>query len=543
MHGISQILEKHEREEILQWISEFDYKKAHTDDLRKGATLYKTGNWLLEHSHYQDWRFNNQPFVLWLHGFMGSGKTCLAHLVIEHIKSSIQHELGQQLAYFYTDGSEASRDTSLATTILRCLLEQLADLGSKTKLTKAVVNAHTENVTRGRLTEAESITPIQQFLNESSTTFIVLDGLDECNEKLFSNLMDSMTQLYENSEGRVRFFFCSRRLPDIEDRLKAFNPKRIDVSEHNSKDIGTYIKQRVKKSTKDRRRLYQRGTQDQGKDVICVLQENAQGMFRWVDTAFDYLHGTKSYADMQTKLEKLTKQPKLFELYDEIYKNSIDSLETSSQVALRLALTLMLYQNTEETVDVPLDNYRFLKGLYKPKRKELRQRMDYITVYIVAAVAYAQGDDSLFLDPTQVTSLCPTFILYKKPRKVNTQEIFSSTKDFRFPHFSVRDYLQERRADEYDYLSGHCYLAKQCLKVFSDNERYTRAENTAEGLFINNAAKSWILHLFMARKAAAEVPWKDFASKGHLNEIVASCFLDSPAPEAFAKWHSHIGSI
>lgn len=60
-------LNKSEQSEILQWISSIPYEDNHTTACQ-GRTI-NTGQWLLEHPRYREWRKSSASMILWLHGF------------------------------------------------------------------------------------------------------------------------------------------------------------------------------------------------------------------------------------------------------------------------------------------------------------------------------------------------------------------------------------------------------------------------------------------------------------------------------------------
>lgn len=58
------------RIKILRWLSDIPYKDMH-DEARKGH-VKDTGEWLLKHEKYLEWRRSSASMVLWLHGIRES---------------------------------------------------------------------------------------------------------------------------------------------------------------------------------------------------------------------------------------------------------------------------------------------------------------------------------------------------------------------------------------------------------------------------------------------------------------------------------------
>ena len=65
--------------EVLSWTSSASFKEDH-DTARRGRTD-STGQWLLEHEVYRDWRASSASMILWLHGCgkLGSDYSSYSH--------------------------------------------------------------------------------------------------------------------------------------------------------------------------------------------------------------------------------------------------------------------------------------------------------------------------------------------------------------------------------------------------------------------------------------------------------------------------------
>ena len=67
-------LNESERCEILTWVSDIPYESNHYT-ARRGRTD-GTGEWLLRHDRYREWRGSSASTILWLHGI----RTCPAYI-------------------------------------------------------------------------------------------------------------------------------------------------------------------------------------------------------------------------------------------------------------------------------------------------------------------------------------------------------------------------------------------------------------------------------------------------------------------------------
>jgi len=67
---------EHNRRTIIQdWLSTQPYAAHHRAQLKK--VLKGTGSWLLQDETFLAWRQAPESSLFWLHGSMGTGKSCL----------------------------------------------------------------------------------------------------------------------------------------------------------------------------------------------------------------------------------------------------------------------------------------------------------------------------------------------------------------------------------------------------------------------------------------------------------------------------------
>ena len=448
---------------------------------------------------------------------MGSGKSCLSHVVIEDVKKNINSSSRKQLAYFYINGTEArTTPGDYTTTILRCLLKQLADLGSGEKLYEGVVQAYEKQTGRPHLSKDESVQLISRCIHDFQDTTIVIDGLDECTEESQAELTECLYDLLESSKASrrvLKIFIASRPEQHIEDHLERLEPSRLNVADNNIEDIHRLIDGRVENGPRRYRRLYRREEHgcalDQVQAVKKMLQENAQGMFRWVEIALNYLHSSRTYMAMQERLQKLHKLDHLFDLYDEIYRVAKEALDEPDRTTLRMTLTLMLYAEPRWANHAPL-------------------------IVAAAQLVAARPTSAASYQTREIAGLCPSFLVTIMPHAEKPEDM----PGIGFPHFSVREYLLTRRYTEYNIANGHGYLAMQCIRCFTDRKPYERGrelERLNSNLFGRYAAGWWLDHLATAF-LASDRSWSDLSDSSSLRSCVEAMLLESPAPASFSLW-------
>ena len=71
-----------DRMKYLEWMSSIPYAQHHDTQFRK--VLAGTGTWLLTDPVYLDWQNSPESSIFWLHGGIGTGKSCLTYVVDDH---------------------------------------------------------------------------------------------------------------------------------------------------------------------------------------------------------------------------------------------------------------------------------------------------------------------------------------------------------------------------------------------------------------------------------------------------------------------------
>ncbi len=120
----TQVLHESQHLQLLHWLSPVPFSshhKRHSDTRIPGS-----GQWLLDHDRYLNWRNTSSSSIFLLHGIIGSGKTSLASAVVD---SFLQESPGQAspapIAYFYCTKNSAEAERGDPDEIMRSILRQL----------------------------------------------------------------------------------------------------------------------------------------------------------------------------------------------------------------------------------------------------------------------------------------------------------------------------------------------------------------------------------------------------------------------------------
>ncbi|KAF9014760.1 hypothetical protein BDZ89DRAFT_1142046 [Hymenopellis radicata] len=162
-----------ERRKVAEWISNITFSTYHAENSRKW--LKGTGCWILESPEFQKWasRTSSSP-TLWCYGNAGAGKSVIAAMIVEHLRS-IPGNIVLIIVCRYNHDQQYLRETH---TFMCCLLRQLLQLDVASNVPPYLLDSYrkdihpSENGVRTLLIEAARIM--------ARPIFIVLDALDEC---------------------------------------------------------------------------------------------------------------------------------------------------------------------------------------------------------------------------------------------------------------------------------------------------------------------------------------------------------------------------
>ncbi|KAI0386901.1 hypothetical protein F5Y04DRAFT_73551 [Hypomontagnella monticulosa] len=324
-------IKESERLEMLRWISSIDYETDYEN--AKATRLDGTCDWLLQHYKYAQWRGSSCSAAFWLHGIPGAGKTRLFSKVIDDIyKSRDSASNGEGVAYFFCDRYRHERQDPGS--ILRSLVRQLSFRRSVTKpetrqSDSAVVESYAVACTRKLYTEKkvkgfassqftieECRTLLDEISNQYAEIIILIDGLDECDQKSRHHLIKSLNNIFTSSPALVKIFISSRDDDDIRQAYGNGIHLMIRPSDNQS-DIEKYVGSRMQETSWCQERM----SQEMHNIVIQKFQQKSQGMFQWAAVHINDLLELESESLVGEYLHKLPEDLKAS--YDEIYQ-SID---------------------------------------------------------------------------------------------------------------------------------------------------------------------------------------------------------------------------
>lgn len=217
--------------ELCTWLKSADVESDH-QKLRE-AQITGSGRWLFANPQFKKWFDPNSPytpFLLWMNGKPGAGKSVLASMVIEGARAiTATQNAKPKVLYFYCKMDDDERDNFVS--IGRSLLLQILDRDSI--MVHHFYKVYHDSKDIALLKNKRDIEELlEAALLDCPNTYIILDGIDECRlderQDIVSWFRKFVTEkLTQNNHDQVRVLFVSqddmrssRDFSEISNRIK-----------------------------------------------------------------------------------------------------------------------------------------------------------------------------------------------------------------------------------------------------------------------------------------------------------------------------------
>lgn len=258
---------KGEHEKVQRWLSDAQYGRDHDSARRKlGQQYASSGKWLFESHQYKSWITTtaDSSSIFWFRGHVGTGKTSIVSICIQHFLENLRPSDEERLAFFYCSGKEHQAPEALG--VLRSLISQLAwtpDGSTIATPVKSLYDAANPVSGRGQPDIDQCIILLTELTAYCPEVTIVIDALDECSDSWI--LLSSLNDILSSPKGSVKIFLSSRMHVEVSDCF----PQCVTISpEANRADVRHYIRTEVAK--RERPDLEER--------LIDILSRRAQHM-------------------------------------------------------------------------------------------------------------------------------------------------------------------------------------------------------------------------------------------------------------------------
>ncbi|KAI8311745.1 Zinc finger protein [Colletotrichum sp. SAR11_59] len=235
----------------------------------------RSGQWIFGEPEYLAWSDTNalKHSVLYINGIPGAGKTTLVSLIISRLLEV--HTPNQSppvsVSYFYFKHGDDERNSHES--FVRAILTQLISQNMMSSQEFFEDFAKQNEVSIRSRESLETLT--QRALEEYRVSFLILDGLDECEREQARRTVEWLLALrrLDKYVGKtsLRIIFSGQRDGLLDDVLSEFPNIRLESTKHNA-DIERYSLQYASKRQK-RFRL----NKDLETHIASLVTKGAQG--------------------------------------------------------------------------------------------------------------------------------------------------------------------------------------------------------------------------------------------------------------------------
>ncbi|MCJ1462893.1 hypothetical protein MMC07_001497 [Pseudocyphellaria aurata] len=300
--------------QFLSACSVYDHEKSWKQARKRGSTT-----WICHDDGYTQWKQEKVSSTLWCTGIIGSGKTVLSAYVVEDLKVTTS----APVAYFFCrhDEPESLKTRTIIGSIARQIFEH----------TRLSVGDEFTEIRPSTMDADRVLDSLQKLLPlNSSEYFIIIDGLDECEEKETRLLLQYLKHLLMSK--RVFRVYCSSR-PDIFYSAQTILKPQWNVSmSQTNVAIEEYITDTLEENLES-------GSLSIGDPIIILsirdaLLENAHGMFLWVVFQIDSICSQKTDEAILSTLGDLPKD--LPDTFDRILRKLQHSSAADPQICKKI---------------------------------------------------------------------------------------------------------------------------------------------------------------------------------------------------------------
>ncbi|KAE8364266.1 hypothetical protein BDV27DRAFT_157996 [Aspergillus caelatus] len=262
---IAKVCSDQYRKTLRCWLSPIDYETIQNDTYRNYQE--GTGKWFLDNPKFKMWVASSSQ-TLFCPGIPGAGKTMMASMVVNHLRSKFLHSSSSQhdkigIAFIYCSyerQSEQKSDDLFSSLLSQLALEENPIPPSISKL----YNRHHQGRARPSLREISD--ELCSTIAKYSTVFIVIDALDECRDNTTrKNLLSELFQLQQITDIRLMLTSRPNILPEHHSILN------IHADE---KDIQQYLRSQMNHLSR-----VVEGDETLQHEIQARILESANGMF------------------------------------------------------------------------------------------------------------------------------------------------------------------------------------------------------------------------------------------------------------------------
>ena len=439
-----------EREsEILKWVSSFDVRSTHEGVLeitKMNGEYRRHGQWLIDHSHFENWRTLSTYSTLWLNGTIGTGKTTLMARASLDLQEDGQTD---RLALFFFQKGEGIVKAQMC---LQSILRQLSWNRPKGQVEPSISAAYEDSKEiRHNLNDLKSreCVKLLRHLVREKECYVLIDGLDECED--YSLLLDRLQELQRPSleqesdeRGLLHVMVGSR------DDLFCVKESFLDClvittrEEYSKRDQKFYIREELKEQRKLRPgSLFFTSEENFADQLQAILVKKGGGLFRWIQIQIEifsrsFFRTADEIEDEIVQVKQRSSHPDLEEEYSRLLK-----LRGRSGHSRRRAIQMLQFLICALE---PLSFADLGEAVSEGKITARKVRADDARRILVGFVTESHFSNSTV-----------------------DEEMLEARSAVRLAHASVRDFLEDHVVDEngFSIIAQNAQAAALCLSCLN----------------------------------------------------------------------------
>ncbi|RMJ25106.1 hypothetical protein PHISP_04047, partial [Aspergillus sp. HF37] len=321
-------------EKIFRWLGADKLKRQsqHHDELKR-LRADQACDFVLRNPNFINWYRASDSQQLLILGQLGCGKSVLMSFLVEQLRQRTEYQIPQpKVCYYYCLDTETGNDTSIVSTLILELLDQLN--GLKIPFIEWYKAARTST-----FDPATNFEKLEEFLHKmlgaiDRPIFIVIDALDECDMESRDRLLEVLKSI-SGRTSNLKIVLSSRSQEEVLEQLDGTT--HIDLAPNAERD-GIIVDSLVEKKLSHI-----------SPDVKALIKENlsdlAQGNAMWTRMVVDLIRirGVKAKMPMERFLKDLPLPHKLSKLYNDLLSrctsNDPENLKLASIALKVLAIT------------------------------------------------------------------------------------------------------------------------------------------------------------------------------------------------------------
>ncbi|KAH9238257.1 hypothetical protein K456DRAFT_31785 [Colletotrichum gloeosporioides 23] len=298
------------------------------------------GEWLFKEPQYLSWSDTNtvDHSVLYINGIPGAGKTVLVSSVISQLLElyAFKQSTTYSVAYFYFKHGNTEKNTHEG--CLKAILTQLID--QDTTASQDFLD-ELSNQDKGKVGSRESLESLtKKALEEYRVSFLVLDGLDECDQVYAKHTVSWLLSLRNDDryigKTTLRMIFSGQRNGLLEKLLESYPAICLESSQHTS-DIEKYCLHYGSKI----QQKFDLNRELEGK-IVSLVTHGAQGMFLYARVVLEYLYHQVSLGKLKKAIKPDVFPKKLENAYERIVTSIFESEHESEREVAKKIISLVV---------------------------------------------------------------------------------------------------------------------------------------------------------------------------------------------------------